>query len=236
MTREPTAEALNNAADGAADVPAREDRSHTESRFLQKIRVTDTGCWEWTRSCKESGHGQFAYDGSTPSAHRVAYLLFANDDLPEDEVVRHRCPELSDTCCNPAHLTPGTQRDNLEDAFRDGTMAAQFTADDIREIRRRYHHNDKLTFTDLAEEIGVSITHISYIVKRDAYAYVEDDLPEDLAPGKGRDGYLTDDDVREIHERYRTEEISHADLAEDYPVGRSMIGRILRGERHGDVN
>jgi len=231
----PPADTDHPASNTAVYIPVAEHRTRTQNRFLEKINVNaDTGCWEWTASCLESGHGQFVTD-KHQSAHRAAYRLFALDTVASDEVVRHQCPEQSDSCCNPQHLTTGSQSDNLEDAFHDGTMAAQFDGADIREIRRRYHVEDSLTYGDLADEHDVTITHVGDIIHRRVYAYVEDDLPADLAPGKGRPGELSDADIREIRYRYQRDATSHAGLAEDYPIGRSMIGRITRRERYDHI-
>lgn len=232
-TTAPTHE-LTKTGGGAVSIPAVEDRTRKQNRFLDKIRVTESGCWEWTASTFDTGYGQFRADGTMREAHRVAVEEFGGG-VPDDLVVRHKCPERSVTCVCPAHLRVGTYRDNWLDAVEDGDIELRFRARDVREIRRRYHEDD-VTQSELGEEWGVSQVLIGQIVRREVYRHVDDDLPENLAPGRGREGQLSDDDVRDIRERYRTEDVSYSDIAKDYPVGRKMIGAIVRGERYSDVN
>jgi len=74
-------------------------------------RKEDTGCWEWTASCKQAGHGQIALQGSVYLAHRVAYAVAYGD--PEHLQVNHKCG--NSRCCRPEHLYAGTQQQNLLD-------------------------------------------------------------------------------------------------------------------------
>lgn len=46
---------------------------------------------------------------------------------------------------------------------------------------------------------------------------------------------LPDNKVKEIRRRYRNEDISHAKLAEDYPISRTQVGRIIRYERRANI-
>lgn len=46
---------------------------------------------------------------------------------------------------------------------------------------------------------------------------------------------LQQQDVIEIRERYEVEDITHAELAEDYPVQRTAITRIVNGKRWSHI-
>lgn len=46
------------------------------------------------------------------TAHRLSYLLHVGE-IPNGQVVRHMCTNKG--CCNPDHLTLGTQSDNYYD-------------------------------------------------------------------------------------------------------------------------
>lgn len=218
----------------AVEIPVREHRSRVQSRFLNHVNLTDDGCWEWTASTFPTGYGQFRHGDTMREAHRVAFEIFGVDDVQDDEVVRHRCPERSLTCCNPAHLAAGTYRDNWRDAVQDGDIMLEFAPDEIREIRRNYYSKD-ITQQDLADEWDVTQVLIGQTIRREAYSHVDDDLPHDITKKNGRQGALSDDDVREIRDRYQREDISHAELAEDYPVKRAMIGRIIRREVYDHI-
>lgn len=84
-------------------------------RFWSKVRVADSGCWEWTgsRNCADSrGYGQFrpAGSGRLVLAHRWAYekcIGLIPSGLELDHVCRNRI------CVNPLHLEAVTRRTNL---------------------------------------------------------------------------------------------------------------------------
>lgn len=90
-------------------------------RFQVKIQRDDADCWIWTGEVNNRGYGRFTvYRGERrfrPLAHRLAYEL-ANGELARALVVRHSCD--NPPCCNPAHLSVGTQRDNARDAQERG--------------------------------------------------------------------------------------------------------------------
>lgn len=95
-----------------------------EERFFEKIRESESGCWEWTGGLNGVGYGQF-YKGRTALgetgktyAHRWAYEFFIGP-VPEGLHLDHLCRNRK--CCNPWHLEPVTCRVNL---LRGETTAA----------------------------------------------------------------------------------------------------------------
>lgn len=82
-------------------------------RFNSYVAKTnnDDECWLFTKKIKK-GYGQFHISGNTYGAHRVAYTI-ANGPVPAGLMVRHACNNPS--CCNPKHLSTGTQQDNMRD-------------------------------------------------------------------------------------------------------------------------
>jgi hypothetical protein len=109
----------------------REDREplslgkDTVSRFWAKVqRNSDENCWLWTAGKFPTGYGMFHVgrwpDGRvhTDYAHRVSYRIHNNEWPPVGLVVMHDCDEPA--CCNPSHLTLGTDADNLRDAVAKG--------------------------------------------------------------------------------------------------------------------
>ena len=116
----------------------------------------------------------------------------------------------------------------------EGHGEAKLTAEDVFEIRRRYAEENVNQY-DLADEYPVSQGQIGRIVRGEVWTELDrrvedyEDGPED-----GADRYntkLSDEDVEEIRERYENEDISQADLAEDYPVHQSQISRIVNHKR-----
>lgn len=73
-------------------------------------RVTENGCWEWGRRKDRRGYGKVQWAGKNHAVHRLAAL--AKYGQPESEpVVHHKCANAP--CCNPDHLQPISQRENL---------------------------------------------------------------------------------------------------------------------------
>lgn len=85
-------------------------------------------CWEWDGRKDPAGYGLSTYqvDGTTPGkksprgAHRVVYELLVGP-IPKGLILMHSCD--NPPCCNPAHLSPGTQLDNIRDRVSKGRCA-----------------------------------------------------------------------------------------------------------------
>ena len=90
-------------------------------RFTKKIMLGDLGhfspCWLWMGGCHETGYGRF-YLGKDPRtgqkiwaySHRISFEHYVGFP-PPGYIVDHQCNNK--TCCNPAHLWPETNNDNL---------------------------------------------------------------------------------------------------------------------------
>lgn len=77
-------------------------------------------CWPWTGALNKSGYGSYGAGGLIHTASRRAYEL-TNGPIPagpgyHGHVVMHSCDNRR--CCNPKHLSVGTQTDNNEDRDR----------------------------------------------------------------------------------------------------------------------
>ena len=92
-------------------------------------RIPFSGCWVWMGAVVESGYGQVQIGKHFKRAHRVVYELLIGP-IPKGANVLHRCDVPS--CVNPAHLYPGTQKQNVADCiergrFRSGWQNAEKT-------------------------------------------------------------------------------------------------------------
>lgn len=78
-------------------------------------------CWIWTGARDRDGYGLTAYgrDRNIPGrkgsqkSHRISYEV-STGPIPPGLDVMHSCD--NPPCCNPAHLSPGTRKDNMGDA------------------------------------------------------------------------------------------------------------------------
>lgn len=87
--------------------------------FIDKIVVSDGGCWEWIASQDDRGYGQYSFQGRIQKAHRVSFKI-AVGRIPEGLFVCHRCDNKQ--CVRPSHLFLGTQLDNIRDAISKGRI------------------------------------------------------------------------------------------------------------------
>jgi hypothetical protein len=84
-----------------------------EARFWSRVDVGGAdACWPWLGGSTDEGYGTVTVDGRTKLAHRVAYEL-THGAIARGLVLLHACDARA--CCNPAHLEPGTHRDNARD-------------------------------------------------------------------------------------------------------------------------
>lgn len=121
------------------------------------------------------GYGQVRHCGKTMLAHRVAFELF-NGRVPEG-ILLHSCD--TPLCCNPAHLTEGTQAENLSDMRNKGRGVnpphvpgekcgkAKLTYEYVKDIRA-----STLSQRQLATIYGVSQPTIGKILRRETWREV----------------------------------------------------------------
>lgn len=95
------------------------------ARFKSKVRVSESGCWEWTGFQKPLrgmpnltvGYGSMSYRGKAWPAHRLSHHLLVGP-IPDGLIILHKCD--NPPCVNPDHLRLGTHQDNSLDASRKG--------------------------------------------------------------------------------------------------------------------
>jgi hypothetical protein len=66
-------------------------------------------CWMWRRTTNR-GYGQLSISGKTQHVHRVMYQRLM-EPIPKGLYIDHLC--RNPTCCNPAHLEPVTNAENV---------------------------------------------------------------------------------------------------------------------------
>lgn len=139
-------------------------------RFWRGVETTeDSKCWLWKGTRDRYGYGQFSIWNHPYRAHRVAYWLWNAKWFAPSVKLRHSCDVRN--CCNPTHLIPGTQADNMRDRrLREGyrTMAkgarhglAKLNDEHVRAIRAEAPYAGVVR--DLAGRYGVTQAQIGRI-------------------------------------------------------------------------
>jgi|ERR1035438_1633851 hypothetical protein len=91
-----------------------------EESFWKKVNIRGSDeCWEWLAGTNKAGYGTFEgkRDGKTRKAHRIAYE-FLIGPIPKGLHLLHSCD--NPPCVNPAHLRPGSPKDNGRDCVERG--------------------------------------------------------------------------------------------------------------------
>ena len=147
----------------------------TIARFWSKVDVRGPDeCWEWLAYRDSAGYGRTRWSGQPGQlAHRASFQLTTGELAP---VVRHRCDNRG--CCNPSHLEPGTQADNVRDCVERGRLAdtkgasngrAALTEGDVLAIRAT---TAKGRYSAVAREYGVTPQLIRMVVLRLVWRHI----------------------------------------------------------------
>ena len=135
-------------------------------------------CWDWKRSRKTSGYGNYYRDGKVWSAHHFAYTI-AKGPIPKDSWILHRCD--NPPCVRPQHLYAGNAKDNAQDRKNRNRSAstvgsnngrAKVNAEKVVMIIEKYL-TGKYTQKELAIENGITPSAVHSIVKRRNWKHIE---------------------------------------------------------------
>ena len=143
----------------------------TKTRFLEKIKISNSGCWEWHASLNNVGYGRFFYQGKLRRAHRFSYELHKGP-ISEGLVIDHLCKNRR--CVNPDHL----YIKNIEEGLEQNYVKL---IDEYKEMRKEYANeldtNQKIV-VELNNQIqhGVEIKEIKEVegIKEKSRAEIED--------------------------------------------------------------
>lgn len=97
--------------------------SEQPERFWAKVQKrAEHECWPWLGCvAKPQGYGRA---GKRGYAHRLAYEI-VHGPIPDGLEVRHACDNR--ICCNPAHLSIGKRKDNVQDMLERGRHYSPFS-------------------------------------------------------------------------------------------------------------
>lgn len=151
--------------------------------ILSRAVLMPNGCLEWQGARQPRGYGQVIIGGKAWLVHRyivyckITDVLERNRFLVDNTVVRHSCD--NPPCINWDHLIPGTQGENLQDAYDRGHRNAKgennafskITGLTVIAIRQQYG-DGIVTQKQLAAKYGISQAHVSLIVRREGWQHV----------------------------------------------------------------
>jgi hypothetical protein len=97
------------------------DGAAVAERFWARVDVRGPDeCWLWLGGKTSGGYGQFTMNGKRRSAHVASWVLSHGEPFPEGKIGCHSCD--NPPCVNPAHVWPGTMRENALDAVAKGRL------------------------------------------------------------------------------------------------------------------
>ncbi|MFF4552704.1 HNH endonuclease signature motif containing protein [Streptomyces sp. NPDC001422] len=131
-----------------------------EARFWSKVnRRTPQHCWEWTGYRMRDGYGQFSYGGNRVGrAHVFSYELH-HGPVASGLNVLHSCD--NPPCVNPAHLSAGTQAENMWQMVERHRRKRKLTDAQMIEIR-----DSPDTQKVLSHRYGISQGYVSMIKRQ----------------------------------------------------------------------
>jgi transposase len=96
--------------------------SNPITRFFPKVnfdgaKIVESPCWEWMAGRNDDGYGQFWINDRLIRSHHFVFEL-VHGKIQKDKIILHRCD--NPPCCNPDHLSQGTDYDNAKDRVTRG--------------------------------------------------------------------------------------------------------------------
>lgn len=130
--------------------------------FWKNVEINkEDECWPWLRGKTPKGYGNAWINGKFIRANRYALQDSKGPPPSEDMYALHSCDNTS--CCNPAHLRWGTQKENMQDAI----------------LRKRNSFGEKSTSSLINEETA------SRIMRMRMEGFKSPDIAKKLSLGEG---------------------------------------------------
>lgn len=188
-----------------------------EKWFWAQFIIQENGCRVWPHGIGTDGYGRVKYRGKYVRVHRLAFY-FTHGYWPVDFACHHCDNKL---CGNPKCLYDGTQKQNMGDAVERGRMArGEKHSACMKEVAARGdNHYSRTNPEKLARgEKNGSRLH-----------------PESRPRGeKVAQAKLTTADIPAIRQ-LRTEGLTQQQIASQFSVSKSQIGRILSGKHWAHI-
>jgi len=189
-----------------------------EERFWPRVDTSGgpDACWPWMGSVSHNGYGRFWLNGRNVPAQRFAWEC-VNGPMPDGMLGLHTCD--NPPCCNPKHVFPGTNLDNMTDRDAKGRQASG----DRSGMRT---HPEKRTRGDIHWTRSRPDLHAKYIAGDNNPSHRR---PESRPRGeKHYAAKLTQAQVDEMRELKAMGQWTNVALAARYGVSAVLIGLIVR--------
>jgi hypothetical protein len=165
--------------------------------------------------------------------HRLMAVAKWGFDVVKGNIVHHKNGVEWDN--RPENLEVKSQSEHIREHFRNGQYGpSKPTAEDVAEMRRDY--NGEKAIKEVAEDYPVSYNVVVEAIRGKTWGWVDEPPVSDVYVDTSRKSTkLTEQEVKEIRERYEPYKTSQNDLAEEYNVSSSAIQKIVEGKTWTDV-
>jgi hypothetical protein len=190
-------------------------------------------CWPWIGSRDKYGHGYFNTGSNIiRTAHRVVWEVHHNRIMPPELLAAHECNY--GWCCNPTHIYPATDQENVDDTIRAGRHAfgtrnghAKLQDEDILSVFALYREG--FSQREIGLKLHVSTGNIGHILHLDQWKHLiieeKNDEIRSIAFRNLRQT-LTKDDIPVIFS-LAAQGKTQVEISQIYQVSQSTIWRIL---------
>lgn len=146
--------------------------------IFSNCTIDEKGCWIWLGGTGTRGYPTTMVNGKTIRISHLSYETYRNEPFPSGLYALHSCDNPS--CCNPEHISAGTQQDNMNhmkirgrfEGFSQSNRRAKgerhgmakLSPSQVKTIREQYSFGNTSTYK-LAKEYGVHRNTIRLIIK-----------------------------------------------------------------------
>jgi len=206
-------------------------------RVLENTEILENGCHLFVGYRDECGYGRIFKDGRAVRVHREVWKLH-NPNQEITGVIMHSCD--TPNCINPAHLSHGTQADNIFDMVSKGRRVtvkgekqhdAKLNDDAVKKIRFLYENG--IAGPTLAKYFDVSDVVIQLAATGKTWSHINEidrdlELLENLRNMQLEKKQIDLSDIPEIRAKIK-QGMSCSDIAKLYNVSSKTIRNIKAG-------
>lgn len=234
-------------------VTPEEVKAKTPERFWSNIKFGEPEeCWEWYGVRFPMGYGRYIIViNGQKFVKATRYLYYClHGDFNFSLCILHAENCNNPSCCNPNHLRLGTQKENMEQAFRQkrvgkliGSQKSNSKLNEVQAAEIKAKLFDGIPQYKIASEYGVSQRAINQINIGRTWIHVEGEVNRNgrrtkrnnARGSKAYNAKLKEEDVVVI-KRYLSEGRTHREISEMFCVNQGVVGRIALNRIWKHVN